>query len=114
MTEVIKDWPNPNNLHEVRSFLGTCAYYRRFIEKFSLIAGPLHDLIKKNVKYVWTEKRQQAFDTLKHKLISQPVLALPDLSKPFEVQCDACDDCLRAQEGHAIACESRRLNSNEQ
>ncbi|MCO5568294.1 hypothetical protein L7F22_021993 [Adiantum nelumboides] len=110
--EVIKDWPNPRNLHEVRSFIGMCAYYRRFIEKFSLIAGPLHDLTKKNVKYVWTEKRQQAFDTLKQKLISQPVLALPDLSKPFEVQCDACGDCLGAvllQEGHAIAYESRRL-----
>ncbi|MCO5594117.1 hypothetical protein L7F22_048138 [Adiantum nelumboides] len=94
-----------------------CAYYRRFIEKFSLIAGPLHELTKKNVKYVWTEKRQQAFDTLKQKLISQPVLALPDLSKPFEVQCDACGDCLGAvllQEGHAIAYESRRLSSDEQ
>ncbi|MCO5564460.1 hypothetical protein L7F22_018121 [Adiantum nelumboides] len=115
--EVIKDWPNPRNLHEIRSFIGMCAYYRRFIEKFSLIAGPLHDLTKKNVKYVWTEKRQQAFDTLKQKLISQPVLALPDLSKAFEVQCDACGDCLGAvllQEGHAIAYESRRLSSDEQ
>ncbi|MCO5588021.1 hypothetical protein L7F22_041975 [Adiantum nelumboides] len=115
--EVIKDWPNPRNLHEVRSFIGMCAYYRRFIEKFSLIAGPLHDLTKKNVKYVWTEKRQQAFDTLKQKLISQPVLALSDLSKPFEVQCDACGDCLGAvllREGHAIAYESGRLSSDEQ
>ncbi|MCO5587928.1 hypothetical protein L7F22_041881 [Adiantum nelumboides] len=115
--EVIKDWPNPRKLHEVRSFIGMCAYYRRFIEKFSLIAGPLHDLTKKNVKCVWTEKRQQAFDTLKQKLISQPVLALPDLSKPFEVQCDACGDCLGTvllQEGHAIAYESCRLSSDEQ
>ncbi|MCO5603376.1 hypothetical protein L7F22_057526 [Adiantum nelumboides] len=105
--EVIKDWPNPRNLHEVTSF----------IEKFSLIAGPLHDLTKKNDKYVWTEKRQQAFDTLKQKLMSQPVLALPDLSKPFEVQCDACGDCLGAvllQEGHVIAYESCRLSSYEQ
>ncbi|MCO5576395.1 hypothetical protein L7F22_030205 [Adiantum nelumboides] len=115
--EVIKDWPNPRNLHEVRSFIGMCAYYKRFIEKFSLILGPLHDLTKKNIKYVWTEKRQQAFDTLKQKLISQHVLALPDLSEPFEVQCDACGDCLGAvllQEGHAIAYESRRLSSDEQ
>ncbi|MCO5599979.1 hypothetical protein L7F22_054086 [Adiantum nelumboides] len=74
-------------------------------------------LTKKNVKYVWTEKRQQAFDTLKQKVISQPVLALSDLSKPFEVQCDACGDCLGAvllQEGHAITYESRRLSSDEQ
>ncbi|MCO5587389.1 hypothetical protein L7F22_041338 [Adiantum nelumboides] len=94
-----------------------CAYYRRFIEKFSLIAGPLHDLTKKNVKYVWTEGKQEASDKLKQKLTSQPVLVLPDLSKPFEVQCDACGDSLGAvllQEGHAIAYESRRLSSDEQ
>ncbi|MCO5563769.1 hypothetical protein L7F22_017416 [Adiantum nelumboides] len=115
--EVIKEWPNSRNLHELRSFIGMCAYYRRFIEKFSLIAGPLHDLTKKNVKYVWTEGKQKAFDKLKQKLTSQPVLVLPDLSKPFEVQCDACGDCLGAvllQEGHAIAYESRRLSSDEQ
>ncbi|MCO5577004.1 hypothetical protein L7F22_030826 [Adiantum nelumboides] len=115
--EVIKEWPNPRNLHELRSFIGMCAYYRRFIEKFSLIAGPLYDLTKKNVKDVWTERKQEAFDKLKQKLTSQPVLVLPDLSKPFEVQCDACGDCLGAvllQEGHAIAHESRRLSSDEQ
>ncbi|RXY01996.1 hypothetical protein DD576_30230 [Klebsiella pneumoniae] len=93
-----------------------CAYYRRFIAKFSQVAGPLHDLTKKNVKFVWTAKEQNAFEKLKEKLTSQPVLVLPDLSKPFEVQCDACGDCLGAvllQEGHAIAYESRRLNSDE-
>ncbi|MCO5590414.1 hypothetical protein L7F22_044383 [Adiantum nelumboides] len=114
--EVIKEWPNPRNLHELRSFIGMCAYYRRFIEKFSLIAGPLHVLTKKNVKYVWTERKQEAFDKLKQKLTSQPVLVLPDLSKLFEVQCDACGDCLGVvllQEGHAIAYESRRLSSDE-
>ncbi|RYA46877.1 reverse transcriptase domain-containing protein [Enterobacter cloacae complex sp. GF14B] len=114
--EVIKGWPKPRNLHELRSFIGMCAYYRRFIEKFSQIAGPLHDLTKKNVKYSWTAKEKNAFDKLKEKLTSQPVLMLPDLSKPFEVQCDACGDCLGAvllQEGHAIAYESRRLNTDE-
>ncbi|WP_447383731.1 ribonuclease H family protein, partial [Streptococcus pseudopneumoniae] len=55
-------------------------------------------------------KEQKDFDTLKQKLTSQPVLKLPDLSKPFEVQCDACGECLGAfllQEGHAITYESR-------
>ena len=114
--EVIKGWPIPTNLHELRSFIGMCAYYRRFIEKFSFIARPLHDLTKKNVKYVWTNKENESFENLKTKLISQPVLILPDLSKPFEVQCDACGHCLGAvllQEGHAIAYESRRLNDQE-
>ena len=114
--EVIKGWPIPRNLHELRSFIGMCAYYRRFIEKFSFIAGPLHDLTKKNVKYVWSNKENESFEKLKAKLISQPVLILPDLSKPFEVQCDACGHCLGAvllQEGHALAYESRRLNDQE-
>ncbi|MCO5548793.1 hypothetical protein L7F22_002255 [Adiantum nelumboides] len=82
--EVIKECPNPRNLHELRSFIGMCAYCRGFIEKFSLIAGPLHDLTKKNVMYVWTERKQEALDKLKQKLTSQPVLVLSDLSKPFE------------------------------
>ena len=94
--DVIKDWPIPKNLHELRSFIGMCAYYRRFIEKFSFIAGPLHDLTKKNIKYEWTLKTNEAFEKLKERLTSQPVLSLPDLSKPFEVQCDACGDCLGA------------------
>ena len=65
---VIKDWPEPKNLHEIRSFIGMCSYYRRFIEKFSMLAGPLHDLTKKNVKYRWMEKEREAFQMLKEKL----------------------------------------------
>ena len=93
-----------------------CAYYRRFIAKFYQVARPLHDLTKKNVQYIWSTKEQKAFDMLKEKLTSQPVLKLPNLSKPFEVQCDACGDCLGAvlvQEGHAIGYESQRLNADE-
>ena len=62
---VIKDWPEPKNLHELRSFIGMCSYYRRFIEKFSMLAGPLHNLTKKNVKFVWMEKEKEAFQKLK-------------------------------------------------
>ena len=114
--EVIKEWPKPKNLHKLRSFIGMCAYYRRFIEKISLIARPLHDLTQKNAKYEWTKKENESFDTLKEKLISQPILIILDLSKLFEVQCDACGHFLRAvllQKGHAIAYESRRLNDYE-
>ena len=113
---VIAEWPQPRNLHELRSFIRMCAYYRKFIEKFSVIAGPLHDLTKKNVKYQWTSKEESAFQALKAKLMTQPLLQLPNLSKPFEVYCDACGDSLGAvllQEGHPIAYESRRLNNQE-
>ncbi|MCO5609708.1 hypothetical protein L7F22_063940 [Adiantum nelumboides] len=94
--EVINAWPTPRNLHELQSFIGMCSYYRRFIAKFYCIAGPLHDLTKKNVKFVWTDKERRAFTTLKKRLTSPPVLELPDLSKPFEVHCDASGDCLGA------------------
>ncbi len=61
---------------------------------------------KKNIKFRWMAKEREAFETLKQKLTSQPVLILLDISKPFEVNCDACGNCLGGvllQEGHAIA-----------
>ncbi|MCO5610098.1 hypothetical protein L7F22_064333 [Adiantum nelumboides] len=114
---VINAWPEPRNLRELQNFIGMCSYYRRFIAKFSAIAGPLHDLTKKNIKYVWIDKERKAFTALKERLTSQPVLVLLDLSKPFEVHCDASGDCLGAlilQEGLTIAYESCRLHSDEQ
>ena len=93
-------------MHPPRIFIGMCAYYRCFIENFSLLAGPLHDLTRKNAKYEWTKKENDSFETLKEKLISQPVLILPDLSKPFEVQCDACRQCLGAVLLSRGACHS--------
>ena len=81
--EVIRGWPILTNLHELRSFIGMCEYYRHFIEKFSYIQGPLHDLTKNNVKFVWSKKENDSFEIVKAKLISQPNLILSDLSKPL-------------------------------
>ena len=88
--KAIQDWPSPCNLHEVRSFIGLCSYYRRFIQGFATLAGPLHELTKKKVKFQWTSKEDNAFQALKEKLMTKPLLIIPDLKKPFEVQCDAC------------------------
>ena len=107
--EVIKTWPILKNIHELCSFIRMCAYYCCFIAHFSSIARPLHDLTKKNVRFIWLDKQEEAFKMLKEKLILQLVLVLPDLAKPFEVHCDACKHSLGAvllQEGHAIAYES--------
>ena len=107
--KIIQEWSQLLNLHELRSFIGMCSYYRRFIEKFSIIAGPLHDLTKKKVKFQWTAKENKAFNELKKRLMSGPLLILPDLKKTFEVHCDASSDSLGAllsQEGHRIAYES--------
>ena len=61
---------------EVRSFLGLAGYYRRFIENISKIAKPLTSLLEKNVVFVWTDERQMAFDELKKRLTTAPVLTL--------------------------------------
>ena len=90
--KVIEEWPQPKNLHELQSFIGMCAYYYRFIEKFSLIACP-----KKKIKFQWMDKEERAFKILKSKLLSESLLKFLDLSKGFEVHyCDAYGDNLGA------------------
>ena len=103
-------------MHELRSFKGVCAYYRCFAKKLSYIARPLHDLKNKNSIFVWSKKESDLIETLKDKLISQSILILSNLSKPFEVHCDAFGNSLRAmllQKGHAITYENRRLIEHE-
>nr|GEZ86176.1 putative reverse transcriptase domain-containing protein [Tanacetum cinerariifolium] len=87
--EVIKNWTAPKTPTEVRQFLGLAGYYRRFIEGFSLIAKPLTKLTQKNKTYEWGEEEEEAFQLLKDKLCSAPILALPEGSKDFFVYCDA-------------------------
>ena len=89
-----------------------CSYYRRFIEKFSIIAGPLHNLTKKRVKFQWTAKENAAFNELKKRLMYGPLLILLDLKKTFEVHYDASGDNLGvvlSQEVNPIAYESHYL-----
>ncbi|GJV86898.1 putative reverse transcriptase domain-containing protein [Tanacetum coccineum] len=87
--EAIKNWAAPTTLIEVRKFLGLAGYYRRFIECFSLIAKPLTKLTQKNKKYEWGKEEDEAFQMLKQKLCSAPILALPDGTEDFVVYCDA-------------------------
>ena len=110
--EAIKTWPDLKTVHDVRSFLGLCSYYRRFIRSFAEIASPLHALERKGITFTWAEKEISAFNKLKEKLTTDPVLILPDLRKSFVVQCDACGHSLGAvlmQNGHVVAYESRML-----
>ena len=85
----IKDWPTPTTVKQVRSFLGFGNFYRRFIRKFSELAHPLNNLLKKDVKFDWTPECQLAFDTLKRKFTKEPVLMMPDQTRPFQIECDA-------------------------
>ncbi|GJW95399.1 reverse transcriptase domain-containing protein [Tanacetum coccineum] len=78
----------PSTPTEVRQFLGLAGYYRRFIEGFSLIAKPFTKLTQKKKKYEWDEEEEEAFQMLKEKLCSAPILAMPDGTKDFVVYCD--------------------------
>ena len=114
--EAIQSWPDPKTVHEVRSFMGLSSYYRRYIRHFAEFASPLHALTKKNVVFRWTTKEIEAFQKLKEKLTTGPVLILPDLQKSFLVMCDACGSSIGAvlqQDGHAVAYESRVLSDAE-
>ncbi|GKE29102.1 putative reverse transcriptase domain-containing protein, partial [Tanacetum coccineum] len=87
--ESIKDWASPKTLTEIRQFLGLTGYYRRFIEGFLKIAKSMTKLTQKGVKFDWGDKQESAFQLLKQKLCSAPILALPEGSKDFVVYGDA-------------------------
>ena len=103
--EAIASWEVPQNEKDLRSFLGLAGYYRRFVEGFAKIAAPLHDMLggstrKKNkkksqtiskkgtFKEKWNEECTQAFQKLKDKLMTSPILGYPDFSKPFILETD--------------------------
>ncbi|GJZ29195.1 putative reverse transcriptase domain-containing protein [Tanacetum coccineum] len=87
--ESIKNWAASTTPTKVRQFLGLAGYYRRFIKDFSLISKPLTKLTQKNKPYVWGDDKEEAFQTLKLKLCSAPILSLPEGSEDFVVYCDA-------------------------
>jgi hypothetical protein len=110
------DWKPPKSVHQIRSFLGLAGYYHRFIPDFSRIAKPMTELLKRGVKFVWSEACEKAFHTLRQHLTSAPVLVQPDNSKPFEVFCDASGTglgCVLMQEGRVIAYASRAVRPHE-
>ncbi|GJZ49154.1 putative reverse transcriptase domain-containing protein [Tanacetum coccineum] len=111
--ESIKDWTSPKTPIEIRQFLGLAGYYQRFIKGFSKIAKPMTKLTQKNVKFDWSEKAEAAFQLLKQKLYSAPILALLEGSENFVVYYDASRIGLGAvlmQREKVIAYVSRQLN----
>ena len=86
--EVIRNWPRPCSITEVRSFYGLAAFYRRFIPHFNNIMAPMTDCMKGN-RFQWTKKAEDAFQLIKVRLTTFPILVLPNFSQPFELHCDA-------------------------
>jgi hypothetical protein len=92
----------PTTALEIQSFLGLAGYYRRFIKDFSKIAKPMTKLLEKNKAFEWTAECQASFEESRKRLTLAPVLVLPDLTKKFEIYCDASRQglgCVLMQEG---------------
>ena len=119
--EGIRNWPRPTKVKDICSFLGFCNFYRPFIKGFAHIARPLNELTKKEVKWSWTSRQEEAFNKLKEHVTSEPVLAHPELDKQFEVEVDASGFALGAVllqkkadgKKHPIAYYSSMLNVAE-
>ena len=119
----VSKWPTPSNKKEVQSFLGFTNFYWRFIEGFSHIPRPLFDLTKADSEFKWSSKEKLAFDILKDRITSAPILALPDNSKPYCVEADSSDFATGAvlsqqnlEDGkwHPVAFLSKSLSPVEQ
>ena len=94
--KAVQDRRPPKTVKQVRSFLGLCGFYRRFVKNFTKIALPLTALTRKTTKFVWTEKCQRAFEELKRRLTMSPILINPDLNAPFTLTTDASDAAIGA------------------
>ncbi|GKA42079.1 putative reverse transcriptase domain-containing protein [Tanacetum coccineum] len=114
--ESIKDWASPKTPMEIHQFLGLAGYYRRFIEGFLKIAKSMTKLTQKGVRFDWGDKEEAAFQLIKQKLYSAPILALLEGSEDFVVYCDALHKGLGAvlmQREKVIAYASRQLKIHE-
>ena len=119
--EGIWNWPRPTKVKDVHSFLGFCNFYRPFIRGFAQIARPLNKLTKKDVKWNWTLRQEEAFIKLKEHFTNEPVLAHPELDKQFKVEVDTSGFTLGAVllqkktdgKKHPIAYYSSTLNTVE-
>nr|GEX23305.1 putative reverse transcriptase domain-containing protein [Tanacetum cinerariifolium] len=115
--EAIRNWSAPTTPTKVKQFLCLAGYYQRFIEGFSLISKPLSKLTQKNKKYEWGMEEEEAFQTLKKKLCSAPILALPEGTENFIVYYDASlkgYGAVLMQREKVIAYASRQLKKHEE
>ena len=115
--EAVMTWERPKSVFEIPSFLGLAGYYRRFIEDFSRIAAPMTKLTRKEVKFDWDDRCEEAFQELKRILTSSPILIVPDRGQGYTVYCDASRaglGCVLMESGRVVAYGSRQLKNHEQ
>ena len=115
--EAVVNWKPPRNVIEVRSFLGLVGYYRRFVRGFFVVASPLAKLLRKGIKFEWTDKCQNSFEQLKGMLVEAPVLTQPTSGKEYTLYSDASGiglGCVLMQDGKVVAYASKQLKTHEQ
>ena len=120
-TKAVQDWPIPTSVKEVRSFLGLCSYYRRFVQGFAAIARPLHLACQKDKKFQWNEDCSDAFQKLKEVLVSPPILIYPIPGQRFILDTDASNMAVGAvlsqienDQEKVVSYYSKALNKHEQ
>jgi hypothetical protein len=118
--DAIKNFPQPQKVRDVQAFLGLIGYFRLFVTNFAEKAKPLYQLLRKDQQWTWTKDQEDSFKQLKNCLMSAPILAFPDFSKPFCLTTDASGYAVGAiltqyQKGkeRLIACASRVLTTAE-
>jgi hypothetical protein len=110
--EAIIEWLVPNNVTQIKSFMGLVGYYRRFIVEFSRIAHPITSLQRKEKNFQWIEDCERSFQQLKKLLTSAPILRITDLNEDFLVCTDACKEGLGgvlSQNRFVFCYESKKL-----
>jgi len=85
------EWPVLKSVKDVQKFWGLAKYYRQFVKDFAKIARPLHEMMRKEIKWSWREKQQKAFEELKERFMTEPILGTPDLDKEIRVEMDVSD-----------------------
>jgi hypothetical protein len=113
----VLNWMPPTNASEIRSFLGLVGYCHRFIKDFSKIAKSMTRLLEKNKDFDWTKECQVSFEELKKRLTLALVLILPDITKKFDIYCDASQQglgCVLMQDGQVVSYASRQLRKHEE
>ena len=118
--KAVLDWPRPQSVHDIRSFLGLASYYRKFIKVFSQLAKPLTDLTREKIPWPWGDAEANSFTALKVAMATAPVLRLPDFEKQFVVTTNASDVAVGAileqnfgSRLQPIAFASQKLNATE-
>jgi hypothetical protein len=113
----VSSWNTPQNVSDIRSFLGLAGYYRRLIEGFSKISKPMTELLEKSKTFEFAPRREANFQELTKRLTTAPVLTMPDMEKPFSIYCDASGQglgCALMQDDHVVAYASRQLRKYEE